>query len=59
MTSGWLAPQQQISSPFGLANVWAGDTFGLSTLGSSHIAVSWGSAVATKKSDIYATTVGY
>jgi hypothetical protein len=59
VASGWLSAQQQISVQFGDPTVWAGDTFGLSTLGRNNIAVSWGSAVpgANKKSDIYATTV--
>jgi hypothetical protein len=57
VASGWTAPQQQISAQFGLASVWAGDTFGLSTLGASKVAVSWGSAVSGKKSDIYAAAV--
>jgi hypothetical protein len=57
--TGWLSAQQQISAQFGDPTVWAGDTFGLSTLGPNKIAASWGSAVpgTNKKSDIYATTI--
>ena len=57
--AGWLSTQQQMSTQFGNPSVWAGDTFGLSTLGTNNVAVSWGSAVpsSSKQSNIYATTV--
>jgi len=57
---GWLSAPFQVSPQFGDSSVWPGDTFGISTLASGQVALSWGSAVPStgKKSDIYATTVG-
>jgi hypothetical protein len=58
-TKGWLSQPLQISAQFGDPSVWPGDTFGLSTLSPTELAVSWGSAVPAngKKSDIFATNV--
>ena len=58
-TKGWLSQPVQISTQFGDPSVWPGDTFGLSTLSPTELAVSWGSAVPAngKKSDIFATLV--
>lgn len=56
---GWLSGPVRVSNQFGDASVWPGDTFGISTLSTSQLVLSWGSAVAStgKKSDIYATAV--
>src|SRR3989440_111693 len=54
-----LAAPVQVSAEFGDTSVWPGDTFGLSTLSSGRVAVSWGSATPSsgKKSDIFAANV--
>jgi hypothetical protein len=59
ITNGWLSAPAQVSSQFGHSSVWPGDTFGISTISTSQLVMSWGSAVSSsgKKSDIYATTV--
>jgi len=54
ISAGWLARPIQVSRQFGNANVWPGDTIGLSLLPSSgpgprKILLSWGSAVASAK----------
>ena len=60
---GWLAQPIRVSRQFGNANVWPGDTIGLSLLpasghGPRKIQVSWGSAVtATQVSQIFTATV--
>jgi len=59
VASGWLGPQQRVSSKFGLARIYPGDTFGLSILGSNRVTVSWGSAVSNKTAEIYATTASF
>ena len=58
--SGWLSPQQQISSEFGDPDVWPGDTTGLSLLSPTQLVLSWGSATPSsgKKSDIFVASVG-
>ena len=61
--TGWLARPIQVSRRFGNANVWPGDTIGLSLLplsghGPRKIQVSWGSAVtAARTSQIFTATV--
>jgi hypothetical protein len=40
---------------YGRRRVWAGDTFGLVTLTPGSVAVSWGSTVSSKHSEIYGT----
>jgi hypothetical protein len=56
---GWLAPVAQISSKFGNPAIWPGDTFGISVLPGTGVALSWGSAVGgSKNSKIYATVAG-
>jgi len=57
---GWQSAPQQISTEFGDTSVWPGDTTGISLLGASTLALSWGGATPTsgKKSDIYVATVG-
>ena len=56
---GWQSAPTQVSSGFGAAGVWPGDTFGISALSASQLVLSWGSAVApSSRSDIYAATVG-
>lgn len=59
ISRGWLSAPAQVSNQFGDPSVWPGDTFGLSTLGTDNVALSWGSAVAgtSKKSDIWAANV--
>jgi hypothetical protein len=59
ITRGWLSAPFRVSTQYGDSSVWPGDTFGISTLGSGQLALSWGSAVPDtgKKSDIYATNV--
>lgn len=61
---GWLAPAIRVSREYGNKTIWPGDTFGLSVLpgdslsGPAHIALSWGSAVGTRKnSEIYSAVV--
>jgi hypothetical protein len=57
---GWLSEPVQVSAQFGDTSVWPGDTFGISTLATDQIALSWGSATPAsgKKSDIFAANVG-
>jgi hypothetical protein len=45
IAGGWLDSPTQVSKLFGNRDVWPGDTFGLSTVDSTHLVVSWGSAV--------------
>jgi hypothetical protein len=56
---GWLSAPVQVSSQFGDSSVWPGDTFGISSLSTNQLVLSWGSAVPAtgKKSDIYSATV--
>jgi hypothetical protein len=58
--TGWLSRPTVVSTQFGDASVWPGDTFGISALSPDRIALSWGSATPTakKKSEIWATEVG-
>jgi hypothetical protein len=63
---GWLAPVTQVSSQYGNAAIWPGDTFGVSVPRNwkgrgapDNLALSWGSAVASSQnSEIYTTVVG-
>ena len=60
ISRGWLSGPQVISSQFGNASIWPGDTFGISTLaGSSHaLVLSWGGAVGgAANSEIFAAPV--
>jgi len=63
IVSGWLTRPIRVSRRFGNANVWPGDTIGLSLLpasghGPRKIQVSWGSAVtAARISHIFTATV--
>jgi len=55
---GWLSAPFRVSALFGNRTVWPGDTFGLSTLGPTHIVASWGSATSSsKQSAIYSTAI--
>ncbi len=57
---GWLGPAIQVSSQYGNASVWPGDTFGLSVLPGlrTRVALTWGSAIGSSKhSQIYASDV--
>ncbi|MHB1816462.1 MAG: sialidase family protein [Streptosporangiaceae bacterium] len=60
ITSGWLSAPVRVSAAFGTPSVWPGDTFGISTLNPTSLALSWGSATPAtgKKSDIFTATVG-
>jgi hypothetical protein len=53
---GWLDAPAQISTQYGDPSVWPGDTFGISTMSPTQLALSWGSATPST-SEIYATTV--
>ncbi|RAG85133.1 hypothetical protein DN069_13485 [Streptacidiphilus pinicola] len=56
--SGLVGTPTQVSTNYGNASVWPGDTFGLATLPNNQIAVSWGSADSGgSTAEIYATTV--
>jgi hypothetical protein len=60
ITRGWLGPAIQVSSQYGNATMWPGDTFGIATLPGpgTRIAMSWGSAIgSSQNSEIYATVV--
>jgi hypothetical protein len=57
-SAGLMGTPTQISTSYGNPSVWPGDTFGLATLPSGQIALSWGSANGTSStSEIYATVV--
>ena len=60
ITRGWLSDPAQVSTEFGDPSVWPGDTFGISTLSTSQVVLSWGSATPSsgKKSDIFGARVG-
>ncbi|MFE9424655.1 hypothetical protein ACFYNO_16985 [Kitasatospora sp. NPDC006697] len=45
-TRGWLSAPVQVSQAFGAPSVWPGDTFGLSALSPTRLALALGSAVA-------------
>lgn len=57
---GWLSPPRRISRRFGKADIWPGDTFGISTLPPNDVVLGWGSAVRSSggNSEIFATRVG-
>ena len=57
--TGWIDGPAQISTQYGDASIWPGDTFGISTLSPTEVALSWGSATPATptKSEIYATVV--
>jgi hypothetical protein len=56
---GWLDTPVQISTQYGDPSIWPGDTFGISTLSPTRVALSWGSATPTTPttSEIYGATV--
>jgi hypothetical protein len=57
---GWLGPAIQVSSQYGNASIWPGDTFGISVLPGrpNRISLTWGSATGTSQdSEIYAADV--
>jgi hypothetical protein len=57
-TTGLAGTPAQISTSYGNASVWPGDTFGLATMPGNQIALSWGSANGSSStSEIYATVV--
>lgn len=45
ITSGWFSDPFTVSTQFGNSGIWPGDTFGISTLGTNSLMLSWGSAV--------------
>jgi hypothetical protein len=57
---GWIGPRVNVSSKFGDRKIWPGDTFGLAALprgAATRLALSWGSAVGSPGSEIYAAVV--
>lgn len=57
---GWLGPAVQVSTHYGNASVWPGDTFGIAVLPGrpGHLSLTWGSAVGTSQnSEIWASDV--
>jgi hypothetical protein len=58
---GWLSAPLRVSRKFGATAVWPGDTIGISVLPRGHgrprVMVSWGSAVSSQNSQIWAATV--
>lgn len=56
---GWLTAPFQVSTAFGDPTIWPGDTFGLSTVTPTRLALSWGSATPDTGgfSRIFATPV--
>lgn len=60
ISRGWLGPPVQVSRQFGSAEVWPGDTFGISLLAPGRLILSWGSAVPGNRGDseIFAARVG-
>ena len=61
-SKGWLAAPIQVSIQYGDPSVWPGDTFGISTLSSGNIVLSWGSGVPVNnqsKSEIFAAVVTF
>lgn len=60
VSRGWLAPAVRVSGDdHGRAAVWPGDTFGLSTTPAGAVVVSWGSAVRSPRSAIFASVVRF
>jgi hypothetical protein len=59
LSQGWLGPAVRVSSKFGNARTWPGDTFGIAPLGGgTRLVLSWGSAISpSKNSQIYAAVV--
>lgn len=57
---GWLGPAVQVSTQYGTASLWPGDTFGIAVLPGrpGHLSLTWGSAVGTSQnSEIWASDV--
>jgi hypothetical protein len=58
---GWTGPAVQVSSQYGNASIWPGDTFGISVLPGgpgTRLSLTWGSAVGSDPdSEIYAADV--
>jgi hypothetical protein len=56
---GWLSNAAQISQQFGKADVFPGDTFGISTFSPTELALSWGSALPRSggKTSVFAAPV--
>ncbi len=56
---GWIASARRISRRFGDIRVWPGDTFGITTVSSTRVLLSWGSAVRGThgESEIFAAPV--
>jgi hypothetical protein len=58
LTSGWLSDPVTISTQFGSNSIWPGDTFGITTVGTNSLMLSWGSAVGgSQNSAIFAVPV--
>jgi hypothetical protein len=57
---GWISPVIRVSSKYGSAKVWPGDTFGINLLARHRLELSWGSAVdGSNDSQIWAATVRF
>ena len=55
---GWLGPAIKVSAAYGNAEIWPGDTFGISPLPGGRVSLTWGSAVGgSRLSAIYASVV--
>jgi hypothetical protein len=57
ITRGWLGPVIQVSTAYGKAAVWPGDTFGIAVLPDGRITLTWGSAIGGNTSQIYSSVV--
>ncbi len=57
--SGWSSAPVTVSSPgqYGNPGVWPGDTFGITTTSATQVVLSWGSAVSSSFSSIFAAPV--
>lgn len=57
--TGWLDAPVQISTQYGDPSIWPGDTFGISTLSPTQLALNWGSATPATPgtSEIYGSVV--
>jgi len=54
---GWLSPPRLVSLRTGNGHVWPGDTIGISLLPGQRVMLSWGSAVGSATSQIWARQV--
>jgi hypothetical protein len=63
ISTGWLTSPILVSGAvYGDPSVWPGDTFGISSLDSSQVALTWGSGVSVNgqpQSEIFASVVQF